>query len=135
MCQERGKTWTGDDPKCAFEDGVFNADNWMCATANGVRDIVSDFNDKFPLTVDFRWCEDQKYATICLDGILDNEGLRKMDVLALWVSWYKSRGRTEAMWLLNEDRSPRPPTEEECLEIIEHHKNIAPTLKTGGFDA
>lgn len=104
LCRQRGKTWNGDDPKCAFV-GEF-ADNWNCATLNAIRDI--------PNGVDYQYCDDRKYATIKTDGI---DGLG----LALWVAWYKSRGNTEAMWLLFADEPPRIPTERELLAIIYHY--------------
>lgn len=37
-CEKRGKTWEGDDPRCAFEDREFD-DNWKCATVGLIRDI------------------------------------------------------------------------------------------------
>jgi hypothetical protein len=34
MCKQRGKTWEGADPQCAFENGIFSSENWNCATAD-----------------------------------------------------------------------------------------------------
>jgi len=44
--------------------------------------------------------------------------------LCLWVSWYKSRGRTEAMWILDEDNEPRQPNFVELEAIIEHYASL-----------
>lgn len=45
LCKERGKTWSGDDPKCAFdENGIFKGDNWNCATMNKLRNISEEFD-------------------------------------------------------------------------------------------
>ncbi len=110
-CDKCGKTWEGDDPKCAFTDGVFG-ENWNCATVGMVRGICNE-EGNFPDGIDYQYCEDQKYATIKIDHL-------EMDdrPLALWVSWYKNRGRTDAMWLLFDDKPPRKPTEAECLAVV-----------------
>lgn len=113
LCKERGKAWPGDDPRCAFEEGYFG-DNWNCATANHIRDIVYEGQNPMPPGVDYQYCEDMKYATVRLPDGLNIAG----QPMALWVSWYKSRGETDAMWLLFCDREPRRPTAEECEEII-----------------
>ena len=118
LCTERGKTWNGDDPKCAF-DGAF-ADNWNCATLNALRDICYEGQNPMP-GVDYQYCEDQKYATVKIDGIEDRRGCRIG--LALWVSWYKSRGKTDAVWVLSDDAPPRIPTEEELEAIIVYYAN------------
>lgn len=105
-CLERGKTWEGSDPRCAFPDGKpFERENWNCATVNAIRDLITDMEGA-PV-----YCDDQYYQTIKTGHI---EGLP----LALWVSWYKRRGRTEAMWLLSEYDPPHLPTEKDCLAII-----------------
>jgi hypothetical protein len=103
MCIERGKTWEGSDPKCAF-DGRF-ADNWNCATLNAIRAL--------PQYEDIQHCDDQKYVTISLDGM-------DLPWLALWLTWYKNRGRTDNAVLLGYEHESRLPTEEECLAIIAH---------------
>ena len=111
MCKARVKTWSGDDPKCSFPNGgEFVADGWNCATANAVRDLCGQ--DEEQPAADYRYCDDQNYSTIKVDAI-DN-----LNALALWVTWYKHRGRTEAMWLLNPYDAPRKPTEADCLKII-----------------
>ncbi len=110
-CTKRGKTWNGSEPNCAFKGGRFG-ENWNCATANLIRDICFE-GQELPHEIDYQYCEDQKYATIKVDHIeLDDSPL------ALWVSWYKSRGSTDAMWLLYEKAQPRKPTEAQCLKII-----------------
>jgi len=113
MCIERGKTWNGDDPKCAF-DGEFK-DNWNCATLSAIRDLYDERNKENHEYIEFQYCDDQKYMTIKIDHLLN-------DALALWVTWYKSRGRTEAMWLLSEYGAPRLPTEKELVAIINSYK-------------
>lgn len=116
LCKKRGKTWRGDDPKCAFENGVFSRDNWSCATIHALRDIVYE-GQKLPSGIDYQYCDDQKYATIKVSE-LDLDG----HPYALWISWYKNRGATDALWLLFDDFAPRRPMESEVLAIINHYK-------------
>ena len=118
-CLKRGgKTWEGDDPVCAFPDnGEFIAENWNCATVDFIRDIVYEGQD-LPDWVDYQYCDDQKFATINIDGM--EVGLIEGHPLALWISWYKSRGGTDAMWLLFDDIPPRLPTAKECVAIAKY---------------
>lgn len=112
-CEERGKTWNGSNPTCAFEKNVFSPDNFMCATANLMREVaqLEGFTD-----INHVWTDDENYSTINVNEIkgVDN-------AMTLWVSWYKSRGRTQAMWLLSDKGAPRQPTEAECLLIAKHY--------------
>ena len=111
-CGERGKDWNGSDPICAFTES-HSKENWNCETLNKIRDICYE-GQKLPDYVDYQYCEDEKYATINISGIeLDKSPL------ALWVSWYKNRGRTDALWLLYADHPPKTPSEKECIKIIE----------------
>lgn len=111
-CVTRGKTWVGSDPKCGFENSTFSPDNWNCATASLIRDVAELEGNS---NVQHAICDsDERYSTINVSEI--------NDAIALWVNWYKRRGRTRAMWLLFENTPPRQPTEEECLTIIEHYK-------------
>ena len=113
MCQSRKKDWSGDNPKCSFiNDGEFSTDGWNCATANAIRDLCGQ--DEGNDAADYRYCDDQNYSTIKIDNIELPSGY----ALALWVSWYKHRGRTEAMWLLSESGEPRLPTAADCESII-----------------
>lgn len=117
MCLNRKQDWTGDKPKCYFDNP---SNNWNCATVNAIRDICYEGQQQIPKGVDYQYCGDRKYATICLDEI----GYGDSPIgLALWVSWYKSRGRTDAMWILDECDTPRSPSEGELLAIIEHYEN------------
>lgn len=106
-CQDRGQTWNGDKPICAL-----SGDNWNCATINAVRDICDDIESG---RVDYQYCDDQKYATLKIDECEMPNGAPIG--LALWVTWYKNRGRTDGLWILSDGAPPRAPTMEE-LEII-----------------
>lgn len=116
MCRERGQDWQGDPPTCAFQDGEFSEGNWNCATVNAIRGIVYEGRDPLPPGVDYQYCDDQKYATV---DVSDLEGVD--GALALWVTWYKCRGKTDGMWLLFENRPPRRPTEDEARAIIRQY--------------
>lgn len=117
LCIQRGKTWNGDDPICAFE-GAFE-ENWNCATINEIRDICYEGKGELPHGVDYQYCDDMKYATIKINELELPNGSAMG--LALWVSWYKSRGGTDAMWILDSHGAPRQPTEEELRLIIGHY--------------
>lgn len=117
LCKERGQTWNGGAPQCAFVGDL--SDNWNCATLNAIRDICYEGQREMPVGVDYQYCEDQKYATVKIDDVRDGRGNRIG--LALWVSWYKSRGKTDALWILSDDAPPREPTEAELTAIIAHY--------------
>lgn len=74
-CSARPKDWSGDDPKCGFdEDGNFLGDNWNCATLNALRDMGGEEV----------WCDDT-YVKI----------VSRFDVGHGVLSWYKHRGTTD----------------------------------------
>ena len=114
-CKQRGKNWNGDDPSCFFSEGDHN---WNCATINEIRDICYEGQEKMPYGVDYQYCEDMKYATINIDQIEDVDGM------ALWVAWYKNRGKTDQVLILDSETGARDPTEKECLNIINHFNYI-----------
>ncbi|MBA7637624.1 hypothetical protein ES703_45270 [subsurface metagenome] len=117
MCKERGKDWRGDGPICYFEDPKHN---WNCATVNAIRDICYE-GQKLPNGVCYQYCDDGKYATINISEVDDSKG--NYIGRCLYIAWYKSRGGTEALWVLNgEYDEPREPTEAELLAIIKHYE-------------
>jgi hypothetical protein len=99
---------------CYFKNSEHN---WNCGTINLIRDLCYEEQTKLPLGINYTYCEDQKYATINIDDIEEVEGL------ALWITWYKNRGGTDALWILDSHKSPRKPTEKEILSIVKHYKN------------
>jgi hypothetical protein len=128
-CIERVKDWQGSNPHCAFEVTTeFSQLNWNCATVSKIRMICHhasmNRNKVFP-GVNFQQCGDQNYVTFNLHELYEHTFRNVIETpFTLWVSWYKNRGRTEAMWLLFGDRPPRQPTEEECLEIVKAYEHI-----------
>ena len=122
MCKERIKNWQGSDSVCYFDNP---AHNWNCATINAIRDIFAPDGwyvelENLPMDVCAIRNDDMTYGLICFNDIDlgDDEGM----VGCLYVSWYKRRGNTEALWIIGEDTQPRRPTEKELLAIIHHFK-------------
>lgn len=113
LCKQ---TWPGDAPKCAFTavDGLFSEKNWNCGVVNRIRDLVYEGQEEMRAEVDYQYCDDNKYATVNVDAVAD------LGASALWVGWYKNRGATMAMWLLDHYDAPRKPTRDELLTIVRH---------------
>jgi hypothetical protein len=85
---ERGKVWAGDDPKCAFENGVFSSDNWNCATMNRLRMIAEILGTTMR---DDNSCGSIGYVPVDNDyapADFDTDGGY------IVMTWYKDRGRT-----------------------------------------
>jgi hypothetical protein len=97
----RGQTWAGDAPKCGFPDGVFDRDNWNCATLNALRDLSGAPT----------WSEDQNAMLLPLDGSY------------VLLSWYKNRGRTEGAWLMSSSRIESLTLDDAERMIAELSKN------------
>src|ERR1017187_10290993 len=106
MCQERGKTWEGGDPKCAFPEGVFALDNWNCATANALRLLMGEVHtgdesdsavpegDRF-----FVRRDDNCYGMLYLPEAnrpYDEDEISNYSVMMLGC-WYKLHGRLDSL--------------------------------------
>ena len=109
-CESRGKTWKGGDPKCAFPDGVFTEENWMCATMNLLREKVEDSAFAH---------DDHSTALVAL---YDNPRI-------LLLHWYKSRGCTDVASLICGTEKDAL-TEAEALEYIRDGKALS--ISCGG---
>lgn len=90
------------------------SDNWNCGTLNALRSICSP--DMNSYNADAYYLGDDRIALIRLDDVIGVDGL------ALWVRWYKSRGRTDEVLLMTY-RGPRTPSEKELLKIIKYHRS------------
>lgn len=118
-CQNTPRDWVGDERTCAFSGGEFGR-NWNCATVNRLRDHTYEGQKLLPI-VDYQYCSDQKYATVNLDDFSEDTETDSMQtVLALWVTWYKNRGATDAIYLLSASDAPRVPSEAELNEICDY---------------
>jgi hypothetical protein len=110
----------GSQPRCAFPDGVFVGDNWNCETAGQIRTICTADNygvitDELPIGVSYQWDEDENYATIQTARIGDCFGV------FMYVQWYKNRGRTDIIAIIDNTVS-RPATEQECRAVIAYYQ-------------
>ena len=96
-CKERGKTWQGSDPTCAFdnEEELFQ-ENWNCATMSELRQAAEN------KTV---WSEDTNAALLPWDGEF------------IVLKWYKSRGATECAFML-EGTEARPLSLDEAEQYL-----------------
>lgn len=116
MCKKRGQTWAGSAPICYFDDPDHN---WNCAIINAIRDICYE-GQELKGGIHYEYCDDEKFATINIHDIEDNKG--NYIGRCLYVAWYKNRGGTEALWILDgEGDTPRKPTEMELMAIINYY--------------
>ncbi|MBR8661188.1 hypothetical protein [Brevibacillus sp. NL20B1] len=109
LCIERGKTWNGDDPRCAFETGVFSPDNWNCATMNALREISRQLRTTYR--------DDMAAASI---GYVPFEGDEYSGYIVM--TWYKDRGRTGNAFIAWDDEPIRELTEADALLAIEQNR-------------
>ena len=106
-CQERGLTWNLGNYICAFSEDFNN--NWRCATLENIRNIYTDIQE----------CDKQKYITLNISNVkLNNSSIG----LSLWFTWYKQSGTIQGMFILDKNKLPRTPTEEELVEIVKYFK-------------
>ena len=96
LCEKRGQPeHFADDPQCAFSDvGVFQVDNWQCATMGELRKIALE-NDWYERMADTE-------VTVALIPINKTGD-------ALRMAWYKSRGQTEIAEIISWKIGGRPP--------------------------
>ena len=114
------KTWNGGDIECPFQDSDKFGENWNCGIIAKIRKLC----ESGKIGVQVSYCENQKYVTIDIDELEECPGL------CLWVTWYKSRGSTEAMWILSENDTPRVPTFDELTMIIGYYSQLNTYLKS-----
>lgn len=125
-CIKRGKTWDGDNPKCAFENiyvyfqdstskpyttNQFSKDNWNCATMNDLREFIDDQIEKGGRGYYYR--DDISTGTIAVlpyetDNFYGN----------LVMTWHKERGRTGSAMVVCDDREPQILTLDIAEEIL-----------------
>lgn len=104
-CQKQGQPdHFGSPVKCAFINGIFDSDNWQCATINVLRNLIHE--DTQPLAK-FYTREDMRQGSLGVISIpeYDTEGLQQGYLI---MSWYKNRGRTGQAWVFWDDDIPEP---------------------------
>ena len=131
MCKEcfvRGKNWNGSDPICAFDEKgkLTGKHNFSCATLINLREAIWDVSDDFPsfyftgdindfdITIAYRRSEDSHRAMIIFDGT------------PLFISWYKSRGSTEYIYI---HENYETSDEDFIISIIENLNKITAERK------
>jgi hypothetical protein len=113
LCRERGKTWNGDDPRCAFAfDGRFNRDNWACETMFELRRIA------YRLGTVTR--DDMECASIGYVPYVDEDSDEPNGYIVM--TWYKDRGTTGNAIVMSDDNPIRELTEEMALKAIEWNR-------------
>lgn len=125
-CKKCGhkKTWNGDDISCPFQTDSEFGDNWNCGIIGEIRDICEAAMNGEDHRLHYQYCEDQKYVVINTDCIQWDDYSDNPEPLGLclWVTWYKSRGRTDQMWLLNSHGQPVKPTFEQLQIVVSYYK-------------
>lgn len=125
LCLERGKTWRGDDPVCAFEDEgkhFFTNNNFACATMHRFRELIYELHNKGSKNLAYTKVIDQHYVVIAINEVFREFRIGDLSYLpphGLTASWYKSRGRIETVTVFNEVETRMPDIEEFEL-IIEY---------------
>lgn len=91
--------------RCAFPDGVFQTENWNCATMNVLRDIAEALGTTMR-------ADDA-------EGSIGYVPLGDEDITGyLVMTWYKNRGRTHSALVLRLDDPPLPVTEDIALQAV-----------------
>lgn len=120
-CEKCGykKYWDGSDINCPFQTEDVFGENWNCGVIGRIRDLCDKAMDGADYRLHYKYCDDQKYVVINTDWIREKsqDELAETLGLCLWVSWYKSRGGTDAMWILDNHDAPIKPTFEQ-LQLI-----------------
>ncbi|MCY8754773.1 hypothetical protein [Bacillus haynesii] len=101
LCKERGKTWEGDDPVCAFENGVFSPKNWNCATMSKLRRLSEELGHSDR--------DDDSCGSIGYVPLSDNYAPATYEGCGGYIvmMWYKERGRVgHALFMTDEGAEP-----------------------------
>lgn len=108
LCEARGKTWKGDDPKCAFDEhGRFCRRNWNCAAMNELRELAEKHGACMR--------RDRDAGSI---GAFPWEGDERSGYIVM--TWYKNRGATGNALVMWDDEPTQELTEAVALEAIEY---------------
>lgn len=105
----KNKTWRGDDPKAGFDfsDGIkpylrYTKDNWNDLMIRDLRELLNDIVFDFEYTED-PWIntkyEDRGQVAITADVVNDQAYMViKLSGYGMYaISWYKRRGRIDAI--------------------------------------
>lgn len=85
--------------ECAFQDNVFDSNNWNCLTIEKLRDLA-DYTDR------------NANLSIGVIRIPEQEG-------HIVMLWYKNRGRVSNAYVMQEDEEPTILTYDVVVSIID----------------
>lgn len=111
LCKERGKTWQGSDPRCAFPLGTFVSDNWNCATMGALRDRCQQLG--------FHWRDDMDTGSFGFLPFATDE-----DAGFIAMAWYKDRGATPTALIIHDSYPARALTFADAMGALEYTKNL-----------
>lgn len=92
-------------------------------TVLALRQMTYEGQPTFLPGIHYQYCEDQKYATINISSVQPESEEGEIG-LTLWMTWYKSRRATDAIYVLTNGAPPRVPTLGELDLIVAHYKAI-----------
>lgn len=119
------KNWEGSDRNCPFTGGaLFSPSNWNCGIVNRIRELAFPSNCIGLTGIEHEFLDDSHYAIFNVDDICIDDDVWLGQ--ALWIAWYKSRGATMAMWLLDCEGPPRAPSAEELEAIADYYEARRP---------
>lgn len=114
LCDERGKDWEGDDPRCGFDaEGRFVPDNWSCATLGEMHRLMEDvrpWEAGAPSSAGWGFRDDISDA--------GSFGVLRFPGGYLCASWYKDRSTIGRLIVMNDDEEPRVATLQDVLDAI-----------------
>jgi len=113
-------TWKCGKPMCAFPDGIFNRNNWNCATMNALRDIAEKLgtcqrNDQNAGSIGYVPFVDAEYETV--SGKWSGNGYIVM-------TWYKNRGRTGNAIVMWDNEPIQELTLGLAIEVIKQYRGV-----------
>ena len=109
-CRNAAPPSNGSERRCAFESGVFSAENWQCETLNKLRIIEEG---QFESNVVYN--DDHSAVLIAMDSEKDHG-------LFLLLTWYKNRGKTDHALIVGAN-GVHPLTLEAAEETLAYYQD------------
>lgn len=124
-CQTTTPTWSGSLRECAFVDGsAFSSHNWNCATVNRLRALCEPERRSVLDGVAIYATNDLWHALIDVSEVPLHE--QSNSIVWLQVIWYKRRGQTLNVSVIDTEGDVASATEEQCLTTLKHlESNLA----------
>ena len=124
-CQTTSPTWAGSPRECTFVDGsTFSSHNWNCATVTRLRAFCEPERASVLDGVTIYATNDAWHALIDVSEVLLHE--QSNGIVWLQVIWYKRRGQTLNVSVIDTEGDAASATEAQCLAILKHlESNLA----------